>query len=129
MLFVRNLNSDWLFQLNSQSRTIACEIQLYLIFAMIYLLMPRWNPFVTAIAIVIAVKAVSLLHLGFPVFGLARWFVAGVLLAEVTAQGWRIALKVSLPIGVGALLVGMAEIPRLQSESPHDVIWSTSFVF
>lgn len=129
LLFVQNLNSDWLFQLNSPLWTIAYEIQLYLIFPLIYLSMRRWNPFVSAIAIVIAVKGVSLLQIGFPVFGLARWFVAGVLLAELTAQGWRIALKVSLPIGLGALLVGMAEIPRLQSESPHDVIWLTAFIF
>ena len=69
------------------------------------------------------------MNVGFPIFGLARWFVAGALLAELTARGFRLALTVTLPLGLLALLVGMAQFPQLQSELTHDAVWLAAFSF
>ncbi|MGY1779791.1 acyltransferase family protein [Geodermatophilus sp. SYSU D01036] len=73
-------------------------------------------------------KGISLLNLGFPVFGLARWFVAGALVAEVLARGWRLPWWLGAPVGVLALLLAMCQLPALSSEYAHDAAWLVAFV-
>ena len=129
LFLVHNLRTTWLYQANGPLWSIAFEAQLYLLFPILFVAMRRWNPLVVAVGVVAAVKAVSLLHLGFPVFGLARWFVAGALLAELAARGIRLDLRVALPVGMASLLLGMASLPQLGSELRHDAIWLVAFVF
>jgi peptidoglycan/LPS O-acetylase OafA/YrhL len=127
LFFVHNFNSDWLSQINAPLWSIAYEMQLYLLFPLIFIAMRRWNPFLVAVAFVAAQKAISLLPLGFPVFGLTRWFVAGCLVAELLARGVRIPTWVTLPSGLTALVVAMLQLPALASGLRHDAIWATAF--
>lgn len=127
LFFVHNLNPDWLYQANAPLWSIAYEMQLYLLFPLIFIAMRRFNPLLAAVGFVAVVKVISLAHLGFPVFGLTRWFVAGCLVAEVLARGIRIPLWLTLPGGLVALLVGMLQLPVLSSELRHDAVWVVAF--
>jgi peptidoglycan/LPS O-acetylase OafA/YrhL len=127
LFFVHNLSPDWLSQINAPLWSIAYEMQLYLLFPLIFWAMRRWNPFLVALGFVAAQKAISLLPLDFPVFDLTRWFVAGCLVAELLARGIRIPPWVTLPGGLAALFVAMLKLPALASGLRHDAIWALAF--
>jgi peptidoglycan/LPS O-acetylase OafA/YrhL len=125
--FVHNLRGQWLFQGNSPLWSMAYEVQLYVAFPLLYWGMRRTNPIAVAIVAVLAVKAISLLHLGFPVFGLMRWFVTGMVIAVMFRRSrvpaWLFALA-----GVVMLAVAGLNLHQLQSETRHDVVWLAAFV-
>ncbi len=127
LVFLHNLRPEWLYQGNAPLWSIAYEAQLYALFPLLFVTMRCYPPLLVALAVVTAVKAVSLLGLGFPVFGLARWFVAGCLLAELIVRGTRLPLRLTLPIGLIALLIGMLQLPVLQPELRHDAVWVLAF--
>lgn len=127
LAFVQNLRAGWYFQVNSPLWSIAYEAQLYLLFPLIFLAMRRWNPVLVAAVVVAGDVAIVHLHLSFPVFGLARWFVAGALLAELTARGVRLPARFTLPVGLVALGVGMAQIARVGTGTVHDAVWLVAF--
>jgi peptidoglycan/LPS O-acetylase OafA/YrhL len=126
LAFVHNLRVEWAFQVNAPLWSIAYEVQLYLLFPLIFYGMRRWNPLLVACLIA---GPLYLLHerggLSFPVFGLAWWFVAGALLAEFAERGVRLPIAVSLPIGLVALGVGVA---HPLGGVRHDAVWLVAFV-
>ncbi|HJQ41743.1 MAG TPA: acyltransferase [Jatrophihabitantaceae bacterium] len=128
VFFVHSFHGTWLYQINAPLWSIALEVQLYLLFPLLYFAMRRWNPWLVAIVTLILVRIVNLTPLDVPIFRLARWFVAGALLAELVHRGVRVRARYALPAGLAALLLGMAHLTKLQPGARHDAIWLAAFV-
>ena len=127
LFFLHNLNPRWQSQIDAPLWSIAFEVQLYLLFPLIFWAMRRFNPVLATLGFLAAEELINVLHLGFPVFGLLRWFVAGCFVAELLARGVRVPLWVTLPGGLTALLVGMLQLPAWGSGLRHDVVWLVAF--
>jgi peptidoglycan/LPS O-acetylase OafA/YrhL len=127
LFFVHSFKPSWLYQINAPLWSLAYEAQLYLLFPLIYFAMRRWNPWLVAVVVLIFVRVVNLAHPGFPIFGLARWFVAGALLAELAHRKVRVPARYALPVGLAALLLGMAQLRQLAPGGRHDLVWLAAF--
>lgn len=127
LFFLHNLNPRWESQINAPLWTIAFEMQLYLLLPLIFAAMRKVNPVLVLVVFLVAEELITKLSLGFPVFGLLRWFVGGCFVAELLARGIRLPLWVTLPGGLGALLLGMLQLPALSGGVPHDAVWLVAF--
>lgn len=129
LLFIHNERNGWRIQVNGPLWSVAFEVQLYLLFPLLFLAARRWNPLlVCGTAAVIDAFLSNHPPVAAPIFGLLRWFALGILLAEATARGWRVPVKVSLPIGLTALLVGAAQLDRVDLNwYRYNAVWAVAF--
>lgn len=125
--FVQNLSGSWLYQGNSPLWSMAYEVQLYLIFPLLYWASKRVHPLLVVVAAIGMVGAIARLNPGFPVFGLMRWFVVGIALALLYRR-IRVPAPVLAVIAGGSFLVAIINPTPAQGQTAHDLVWMSLFV-
>ncbi|GAA1476851.1 acyltransferase [Nocardioides aestuarii] len=121
LLFVHNLNVQWIYQISPPLWSIGVEVHLYLLFP----LLVRWhNPIVPACLLVVAVRALQY-ALDLPVFALAEFFLAGAVLSHV-AERWR-PIPGPLLWATALTFMGLGFV-RLDLPGPADqLVWLIGF--
>ena len=131
LVLLHNTRQDWVFQGSGPLWSMAFEVQLYLLFPLLFWAVRRfgaWIPCGAAVALDVAVhwgRAEDL----FPI-GLLRWFALGILAAAIYRAAWlkRVPTWVLLGGGGAALLLGYARFPLTEGGLKRDVVWGAAFL-
>lgn len=124
LFFVHNFSDGWIHQVNPPLWSIAVEMQLYLLFPLLFILRKRLTIFGAAALIVVGVTAAGL-FLPSRAFALVEWFVAGAVLAHIAR---RCQFKPGVLLSVAALctLVGLLRVPALDGRLGQ-FLWLAAF--
>lgn len=124
LFMVHNLNPAWTYQIVPPLWSIAVEMQLYMLFPLVFLLRRKLSVYGTAVCIVAVVFALNKVA-DFPVFGLIEWFVLGTVLAHVLRR-YRIPVGVSMPAALLALIIGFMRVPAVTGRM-EQAVWLVAF--
>ena len=124
LLMVHNLNAEWRTQIVPPLWSIAVEMQLYLLFPVLFLVRRAWGVYAVSAGLVVAVFALNQVT-DSPVFQLVEWFVIGAVLAHVLRRH-TVPVGIAAPVAVAALLVGFVRVPALTGRIEQGV-WLVAF--
>jgi peptidoglycan/LPS O-acetylase OafA/YrhL len=125
LLFLHDLRGGWADQVNGPLWSMACEVQLYALFPLLFWAARRWNAWLVCVPLFVVAEVAAAVH-PWDLFTLAGFFALGLLAAEVyprvTDQRAR-----WLAVGGGvALVVAMLNVVR--ESVAHDVLWAAAIL-
>jgi peptidoglycan/LPS O-acetylase OafA/YrhL len=120
-----NMSPGWTHQVNPPLWSIAFEVQLYLLFPLLVLIGTRWNPYLGASLLIVALEVINQVS-PVPVFGLFFYFCAGVMVAHATRRH-RLPRGVFLAIGVTGMLAGATRSAALTEGVRGQLLWAAAF--
>jgi len=124
LFMVHNLDPAWRMQIVPPLWSIAVEMQLYLLFPLLFLLRRRLTVYGVAAGMVLVSFALNQVA-SFPVFELVEWFVVGAVLAHILRRQ-QVPPKVAMIAALTALAIGLARIPTLSGRLEQGV-WLVAF--
>lgn len=124
LLMVHNLNPEWRTQVVPPLWSIAVEMQLYVLFPLLFLVRRKLGVYAVAAGLVVVSFALNQIA-SFPIFELVEWFVVGAVLAHVLRRH-RIPSILAMPVALGALAVGFMRIPAINGRIEQGV-WLVAF--
>lgn len=124
MFMVHNLDPAWRTQIVPPLWSIAVEMQLYLLFPLLFILRRKLTVYGVAAGLVLVSFALNQVA-SFPVFELVEWFVVGAILAHVLRRR-QVHAKVALVVALTALAIGFARVPTLSGRIEQGV-WLVAF--
>lgn len=124
LFMVHNLDPAWRTQIVPPLWSIAVEMQLYLLFPLLFVLRRKLTVYGVAAGLVVVSFALNQVA-SFPVFELVEWFVVGGILAHVLRRR-RVPAKLAMSISLVALAIGCARVPALSGRIEQGV-WLVAF--
>lgn len=124
LFMVHNLDPAWRTQIVPPLWSIAVEMQLYLLFPLLFLLRRKLTVYGVAAGLVLVVFALNQVA-SFPVFELVEWFVMGAILAHILRRR-QVPAPVAMVTAVAALGIGFARVPALSGRLEQGV-WLIAF--
>jgi peptidoglycan/LPS O-acetylase OafA/YrhL len=125
LVLAHNMSEDWTHQVNPPLWSIAFEVQLYLLFPLLVLIGTRWNPYLGASLLVVALELIN--HVSpVPVFGLFVYFCAGMVVAHVTRRH-RLPRRAFLAMGLTGMLAGATRSAALTEGVRGQLLWTAAF--
>lgn len=124
LFMVHNLNPEWRMQIVPPLWSIAVEMQLYLLFPLLFLLRRKLTVYGVAGGLVLISFALNQVAV-FPVFELVEWFVVGAILAHILRRRQAPA-RAAMAVSLVALAVGFARVPAISGRLEQGV-WLVAF--
>lgn len=124
LFLVHNFSGDWIHQINPPLWSIAVEMQLYLLFPLLFVLRKRLSIYGAA-ALVVASVTVAGAFLPSRAFALVEWFIVGAVLAHI-ARRYRLSPPLLLSASALLTLVGLLRVPALDGRVGQ-VLWLIAF--
>lgn len=124
IFLVHNLNDAWIHQINPPLWSIAVEMQLYLLFPLLFLVRKRLTIYGTAALLVVGVFLLNAI-VPLPLFALIEWFAGGAVLAHV-ARRRSFPAPMMLAVFAVTAVVGLLRIPGVPG-GVDQVLWLVSF--
>jgi peptidoglycan/LPS O-acetylase OafA/YrhL len=124
LFMVHNLDASWSTQIVPPLWSIAVEMQLYLLFPLLFLLRGRVSVYGAGAGLVAAVFVLNQMS-SFPVFGLVEWFVAGAVIAHALRRR-SVPVAVAMPAALLALTVGLLRVPAVSGRL-EQAVWLVAF--
>lgn len=127
LALIHNARLEWHHQINSPLWSLAYEVQLYVLFPLLYLAVRRGliMPVVVLGAVFVGVDVLQVLPnnaiLGY-------WFILGGIVAGAYRQVPPTWVPVLLPVGLVALPLAWLGFPFADSPAPQTLTWSVAFV-
>jgi peptidoglycan/LPS O-acetylase OafA/YrhL len=124
LFMVHNLNPEWRTQVVPPLWSIAVEMQLYLLFPMLFLLRRKLTVYGVAAGLVLISFALNQVA-SFPIFELVEWFVVGSVLAHILRRR-QVPAWAAMAVALVALAVGFARVPAISGRLEQGV-WLVAF--
>lgn len=124
LFLLHNFSAAWIHQVNPPLWSIAVEMQLYLLFPLLFVLRKRISVYGAAAALIMSVTLAGM-FLPSRAFALVEWFILGAVLAHICRR-WEFKPTPWLVAAALATGVGLLRIPQVEGRVEL-LVWLTAF--